>query len=601
MELKSCITDKPIQNNSEDKLKLSRYSNVLSTFINQADTPLTVGLQGEWGTGKTSMLYMLLEHFKRENVATSWVNTWEYSMFRNPSETTPAILKGMLTNLKLSCENEGKWTIEEKSKDSVKKVFRFLGNVANQVISNQTGVDIKGASSGEDAAQEQAEIAEIKKEIAIIIAKLIEDTNNQYKKVVFLVDDLDRIPPEQAVEVLESLKNLFDVPNCVFVLAIDYDVVVKGLESKFGKKTEENEREFRSFFDKIIQVPFSMPTGTYDMGNLLSEKLTSLSIAIPEDLNESYTNVVKYTIGFNPRSLKRYINSFSLLRSLRNSDFEDDASEFGDNAPDAEDDLILFAMIGLQISYPKIFRLITQKSDIYDWNNSFASKNNINLETVKVDVQKYGENDRLDEPWEQLIYGACQNDVYLKSKVFNILELFNYLRDKFENRLETLEEKIVMALKFASITNVDDDVNVKGVIEKRGNKTIFSNISIKIETIKQELLAKGLSKNDVENKLKIYQNLFDSFLEITEATGGTYRMVGGYIIFENGKSIGVLQNSTNKSDLVTIELFHLNEDAKVPKGLIFDKDVENKKMKIFKVSKELNDGDFKEFLITNYK
>lgn len=601
MEIRSCITDKPIENNSEDKLKMSRYGNVLSNFIKASDTPLTVGLQGEWGTGKTSMLYMLLEHFKSENIATSWVNTWEYSMFRSPGETTPAILKGMLTNLKLSCESEGKWTIEEKSKDSVKKVFKFLGNVANQVISNQTGVDIKGATDNEDASREQAEIAEIKKEIALIITKLIEDTNNEYQKVVFLVDDLDRIPPEQAVEVLESLKNLFDVPNCVFVLAIDYDVVVKGLESKFGKKTEENEREFRSFFDKIIQVPFSMPTGTYDMGNLLSEKLTSLSIEIPENFNDSYTNVVKYTIGFNPRSLKRYINSFSLLRSLRNSDFEDDASEFGDNAPDAEDDLILFAMIGLQISYPKIFRLITQKSDIYDWNNGFASKNNINIETVKIDVQKYGENDRLDEPWEQLIYGACQNDVYLKSKVFNILELFNYLRDKFENRLDTLEDKIVMALKFASITNVDDDVNLKGVIEKRGNKTIFSNISIKTETIKQELLAKGLNKNDIENKLKIYQNLFDAFLEITEATGGRYRMVGGYIIFENTKTIGVLQNSTNKSDLVSIELFHLNDEAKLPKALIFDKEVENKKMKLYKVSKDLNGTDFKEFLFANYK
>ena len=377
MELKSCITDKPIEKNSEDKLKMSRYGKVLSNFINQSDTPLTVGLQGEWGTGKTSMLYMLLEHFKRENVATSWVNTWEYSMFRNPEETTPAILKGMLTNLKLSCESEGKWTIEEKSKDSVKKVFRFLGNVANQVISNQTGVDIKDAAAKDEVAREQAEIAEIKSEIGEIIAKLIEDTANEYKKVVFLVDDLDRIPPEQAVEVLESLKNLFDVPNCVFVLAIDYDVVVKGLESKFGKKTEENEREFRSFFDKIIQVPFSMPTGTYDMGNLLSEKLTSISITIPEDLTEAYTNVVRYTIGFNPRRLKRYINSFSLLRSLRNSDFEDDAAEFGDNEPDTEDDLILFAMIGVQISYPKIFRLITQMSDIYDWDKGFANKNNI--------------------------------------------------------------------------------------------------------------------------------------------------------------------------------------------------------------------------------
>lgn len=598
MDLKSCITDKPIEKNSEDKLKMSRYGKVLSNFINQSDTPLTVGLQGEWGTGKTSMLYMLLEHFKRENVATSWVNTWEYSMFRNPEETTPAILKGMLTNLKLSCESEGKWTIEEKSKDSVKKVFRFLGNVANQVISNQTGVDIKDAAAKDEAAREQAEIAEIKSEIGEIIAKLIEDTANEYKKVVFLVDDLDRIPPEQAVEVLESLKNLFDVPNCVFVLAIDYDVVVKGLESKFGKKTEENEREFRSFFDKIIQVPFSMPTGTYDMGNLLSEKLTSISITIPEGLTEAYTNVVRYTIGFNPRSLKRYINSFSLLRSLRNSDFEDDAAEFGDNEPDTEDDLILFAMIGVQISYPKIFRLITQMSDIYDWDKGFANKNNIDIEAVKLDIQKYGDNDKLDEDWEQIIYGACQNDVYLKSKVFNILELFNFLRNKFENRSEILDEKIVMALKFASITNVDDDVNVKGGIEKRGNKTVFSDIKTKVETIKQELITNGAKKEGLEIKLKTYQIVFDSILSITDKTGGKFTILGSYIKFENRNVFAKLNNPPKQTELISIELFNLSNTS-YPKGLNLDKD--NGNQKVFKVSKELNSSEFNDFLSFNYK
>jgi hypothetical protein len=598
MEIRSCITDKPIEKNSEDKLKMSRYGNVLSNFIKESDTPLTVGLQGEWGTGKTSMLYMLLEHFKSEKIATSWVNTWEYSMFRSPGETTPAILKGMLTNLKLSCESEGKWTIEEKSKDSVKKVFKFLGNVANQVISNQTGVDIKDAASTNEASREQAEIAEIKKEIALIIAKLIEDTNNEYQKVVFLVDDLDRIPPEQAVEVLESLKNLFDVPNCVFVLAIDYDVVVKGLESKFGKKTEENEREFRSFFDKIIQVPFSMPTGTYDMGNLLSEKLISLNIDIPEDLIDSYSNVVKYTIGYNPRSLKRYINSFSLLRSLRNSDFEEDASDFGDNAPDAEDDLILFAMIGVQISYPKIFRLITQMSDIYDWNKGFANKNNIDLEAVKTDIQKYGDNDKLDEDWEQIIYGACQNDVYLKSKVFNILELFNFLRNKFENRPDVLDEKIVMALKFASITNVDDDVTIKGVVEKRGNKTVFSDIKTKMDTLRKELIENGAKKEGIEIKLKTYQNLFDTCLAIATEMGTKFEIMSSSIKFD----FGYLQNPPKQTELVGLELMRLKDYSNLPKGLIAVGVKDEKKQKVaFKVSKELNYTEFKAFLISNYK
>ena len=65
------------------------------------------------------------------------------------------------------------------------------------------------------------------------------------------MDDLDRIEPRDAVQVLELLKNIFNIPNCVFVLAIDYQVVVKGLKEKFGERTEENEWEFRAFFNPI--------------------------------------------------------------------------------------------------------------------------------------------------------------------------------------------------------------------------------------------------------------------------------------------------------------------------------------------------------------
>ena len=48
------------------------------------------------------------------------------------------------------------------------------------------------------------------------------------------VDDLDRIEPKDAVQILELLKNI-SVPGCVFIY-IDYQVVVKGLEHKFGNK-----------------------------------------------------------------------------------------------------------------------------------------------------------------------------------------------------------------------------------------------------------------------------------------------------------------------------------------------------------------------------
>ena len=69
------ITDKPIRKAGEDLLKVSRHSNALSDFILRSDTPITIGLQGEWGSGKTSLMYLLREELQSNQVATAWLNT----------------------------------------------------------------------------------------------------------------------------------------------------------------------------------------------------------------------------------------------------------------------------------------------------------------------------------------------------------------------------------------------------------------------------------------------------------------------------------------------------------------------------------------------
>ena len=90
------------------------------------------------------------------------------------------------------------------------------------MVAKQTGIDVKGAADSVDnQGGATAEIAEIKALIADLIKDLISDSKNPIEKVVFFVDDLDRIPPSDAVEVLEALKNIFDIPHCVFILAID--------------------------------------------------------------------------------------------------------------------------------------------------------------------------------------------------------------------------------------------------------------------------------------------------------------------------------------------------------------------------------------------
>ena len=484
------ITDKPIAKLEEDSLNIQKYANSLSKFIRNSDTPITIGLQGEWGTGKTSLMSLLLENFNKDGenreIATSWVNTWEYSLFKGASETTPAVLSGMLE--KLRDENKDIWTIKDIAADKVKKASKFLSGLANQVIANQTGLNIKDAASDASSEKNIAQIVEIKNLIKSIIQELIDHEDNKAKKVVFFVDDLDRIPPTDAVEVLESLKNIFDIPNCVFILAIDYDVVVKGLEGKFGPKTKENEREFRSFFDKIIQVPFTMPVGAYDITSFLKTKLNALGVPVDEENINQITKIIRYTIGNNPRSLKRYLNTFSLINQIIEDDEE---NEKGDG-----NIIFLFAVLGIQVSYPQIFRLLTQNPNFLSWDKEYGNKIGIDLDKTIEDLKKVGESELTDEVWEQVIWGVCQTDPFLKVKCFNILELFNYVRElsfkiefdkEWDDKIieneklysqikDKLHEELSAVLEFAAITNVDDDLATKQAVSKVGSRTYYEGI-----------------------------------------------------------------------------------------------------------------------------
>ena len=540
------ITDQPIRDVESDLLESEKYATALSTFVLESDTPLTIGMQGEWGTGKTSLMYMIkekLDGFAMEEdyaIATSWVNTWEYSMFKGVDQTTPAVLKGMLEKLKESCGDN--WTLTDDVENKIKKVGSFLGNVANQIVSSQTGVDVKDAA-GAKSGKIIADIAEIKADIKDVISDLISDEKNPYKKVVFFIDDLDRINPTDAVEVLESLKNIFDINNCIFILAIDYDVVVKGLEDKFGKKTDENEREFRSFFDKIIQVPFSMPTGAYNIENFLDKKLHDLGIIIDKDILPKYVKVVSNTVGFNPRSLKRYLNTFSLLRKI---------SEMSDEGEiDKDDDFVLFNLIGIQVSYPRVFRLFNQFPMYLDWNDAVAAK--FELGTI-ADLKKQSENfnEQADEDWERILFGVAQKDSYLKANWTRAAMLLDDLRNHFK-KTEDLYRKIDGAMEFASMTSVDD------AIEGKSNKKFTFTVSNFENYEAWEDQRKKEDEKVTEQMISIHKSIHNHIKEEFTEMNIKFRKHGAALFHIGGKKVGNLNVFGRYG--VTLNLLRAEEDG----------------------------------------
>ena len=183
-------------------------------------------------------------------------------------------------------------------------IKKTTGNLIKGAL--RLGAAVVGGSKGSEVAEEMLgnninSIKELREQLITLANEIQNRNTNAAEKIIIYVDDLDRIEPKDAVLVLELLKNIFSIPNCVFVLAIDYQVVVKGLEHKFGRRTDENEWEFRAFFDKIIQLPFMMPMGQYNKGKYVSNLLYQIGfIDKKEKFVDQIDKVLNFTIGGNP-------------------------------------------------------------------------------------------------------------------------------------------------------------------------------------------------------------------------------------------------------------------------------------------------------------
>ena len=101
MTTSSNIIDKPRKEGARDLLGTDEYLKALNIFITSASMPTTIAIQGEWGSGKTSMMNQIkhklceTEEHPEAEFYSVWVNTWQYSLLKSPDETLIAIIQGL--------------------------------------------------------------------------------------------------------------------------------------------------------------------------------------------------------------------------------------------------------------------------------------------------------------------------------------------------------------------------------------------------------------------------------------------------------------------------------------------------------------------------
>ena len=480
----SNLTDIPKLAEEKDLLGIEEYKNGLIDFIDNAQTPLTIALQGEWGSGKTSLLNSIKYDLcvNKSNFYGVWINTWEYGLMMDESTTLTNIITGIIAEVinVISAEN---FSDTDKLK---KKAFSFLSKVSTAAVKTTANMATGGAVGDSldnifGSSRERATVRELRNELQKVILDFL-DKHPEQKGFLFFIDDLDRINPAIAVQILELLKNIFDLEKCIFVLAIDYEVVVKGLEPKFGKKTMENEREFRSFFEKIIQLPFSMPVSNYDVKDFLIENLVKLNY-FDKEINEEQKDFIQeislLTVGRNPRSIKRLMNSISLVKCISKNKITDDDSEY-----DVEiSPYINYFLFSLQISYPMIYKVLCEFPEFSEWNDEMIMTYRLSEVSEEYKKIKDSGNELFDETWEKILFLLCQKDFYLKNRVHGISRLFNSIRSFLESHNQNIEQTIRAGLEISSVTAIDDVVNQ---IPKSSLKTLkFKEFPEIYHTIKQ--------------------------------------------------------------------------------------------------------------------
>ena len=100
------IVDQALKQDGQDSLDLGKYTKALLDFIEKTDTPMTIGVQGEWGSGKTSMLNQIWNGLDKRDIDNEqvkykqiWINAWEHSLLCSPEECLIKIINEIISEL----------------------------------------------------------------------------------------------------------------------------------------------------------------------------------------------------------------------------------------------------------------------------------------------------------------------------------------------------------------------------------------------------------------------------------------------------------------------------------------------------------------------
>jgi hypothetical protein len=253
----------PILDVEFDHLGRYQFARRILRRISSPQCSSAVGLYGGWGVGKTSILNLMITINEEDNASLTqrpllkYIDVWPYEVSGNLALPILVQMRQWMDILEL-----GTYSI------SLRRIFGVLAQVGIDVALRKA-LDLQ-LSDFKDYAENLQEASSYQRKLKHLemlvddirgaqdafceVAQLVSQAH-QNRRLVFLVDNLDRCSPENVVRLLESVKNFLQAPNCVWVFAMDSGVVASYIDRKY----EGTQMDGNNYLDKIVPEQYHIP------------------------------------------------------------------------------------------------------------------------------------------------------------------------------------------------------------------------------------------------------------------------------------------------------------------------------------------------------
>ncbi|MCW8176726.1 hypothetical protein D8B25_15515 [Verminephrobacter aporrectodeae subsp. tuberculatae] len=308
-------SDQPAKN---DSLGWSNFAKNLARSLSLpegSDESIVVGIEGEWGSGKSTLIGLIKKSLSEEGNADPKPIIIEFNPWMVSG--TEALVECLITQIAAGIgKNSG-----EKALKAASAVLRFSSSIKNlksfkywpEPTIALFGVVCEAIGGASEDARKS-----IKEHLSEIdLSKRRSDAINGLAKLnrslIVIIDDLDRLPPEEIRSMIQTIKAVVDFPRTLYLLAYDRSIVARALGSN-------NEEDGLRYLEKIVQVAYPIPPiSQRQLKKFAEEKisnlLTELSITLRPSEKSFYERAIAQaaSLSRHMRDIVRIVNRLSLV------------------------------------------------------------------------------------------------------------------------------------------------------------------------------------------------------------------------------------------------------------------------------------------------